>query len=291
MQNLIYDYGMENVVVTNQSVLWGSGDTSVTTTPSLPHNKIKRKCLFCGKTFYAIPSLAIKNKGKFCDRKCYGKWQSENIKGENNPCWRGGRTKVKATCKECGKDFFTYYSYIKRGGGKFCSNKCSNKMENNSHYKDGRTPLNEVIRHLPEYKLWRINVFKRDDYTCKTCKKRGGNLEAHHKKKFSKCLDYFLQAYNHLSPIKDKSILVELAIRWKPFWDIDNGETFCKACHIKQHPIVQDKEGKFVSSKNKKEEVAECLGIELDAHDALNDIRATREIFMRLMKRILRGGL
>ena len=37
--------------------------------------------------------------------------------------------------------------------------------------------------------------------------------------------------------------------------------------------------------------VAEYMGIEINAHDAMSDIRASREIFIRLMKRILRGGL
>lgn len=72
-------------------------------------------------------------------------------------------------------------------------------------WKGGVTPLNKIIRRSAEYKLWRESVFKRDDWTCVWCKKRGGVLNVDHIKRFS---DF-----------------PELRFA------IDNGRTLCVDCH------------------------------------------------------------
>ena len=75
-------------------------------------------------------------------------------------------------------------------------------------WKGGITPINRKIRTSLKYRLWRIDVFERDNYTCVLCgDDQGGNLEADHIKRFS---DY---------P--------------KLRFDIDNGRTLCKKCHRK----------------------------------------------------------
>lgn len=101
------------------------------------------------------------------------------------------------------------------------------------NYIDGRTPLHFLIRNLEYNKKWRKAVFKRDNYTCEDCNVRGGNLEAHHKKRFSVLLTEFLQHYNQFSPLEDKETLTRLAMKHKPFWNIKNGKTLCKDCHNK----------------------------------------------------------
>ncbi len=63
------------------------------------------------------------------------------------------------------------------------------------------------IYNSREYINWRIKVFKRDNYKCQTCNKVGGYLEAHH--------------------IKPFSLFPNLR------FDINNGVTLCKSCHIK----------------------------------------------------------
>ena len=50
-----------------------------------------RKCVVCNDEFYVINSRLKKGGGKFCSIKCRGKGQSERIKGEGNPFWRGGQ--------------------------------------------------------------------------------------------------------------------------------------------------------------------------------------------------------
>lgn len=57
--------------------------------------------------------------------------------------------------------------------------------------------------------LWKEKVFKRDSWTCQKCKEKGGKLNAHHIKNFSKYI--------------------------KLRFDISNGITFCKECHKEFH--------------------------------------------------------
>lgn len=76
--------------------------------------------------------------------------------------------------------------------------------ENHPRWK-GTTPQNKLARASLEYKLWRLAVFERDNYTCQFCGNRGGYLEADHIKQFAFFLD----------------------LRF----DITNGRTLCQPCH------------------------------------------------------------
>ncbi len=62
----------------------------------------------------------------------------------------------------------------------------------NPSWKGGITPVNKKIRKSLEYKLWRIAVFQRDDFTCVFCRvrsKKARRIELHadHIKPFSLC--------------------------------------------------------------------------------------------------------
>jgi len=144
---------------------------------------------------------------------------SQRMTGENNPNFGG---------KWYGEKIFPDWS------GK-----------NNPKYIDGRTSLIRRIYNSNKYKKWRIDVYKRDGYTCQLCGQLGGNLEAHHKKGFVKIFKDFLQKYNNYLIIKNEEILLKLAMNYQPFWDIDNGITLCKECHLKIHPKIRSKDGKF----------------------------------------------
>lgn len=77
----------------------------------------------------------------------------------------------------------------------------------NPNWKGGVTPRNESERKSTKYKEWRIAVFKRDCWTCVLCKKKGGDINADHIKKFSEYPD----------------------LRF----DVSNGRTLCIVCHKK----------------------------------------------------------
>lgn len=85
----------------------------------------------------------------------------------------------------------------------------------------GLTPLNQMIRSLTEYELWRKTIFIRDDYTCQNCKERGGILEAHHIEALSNLIRKF-----NITKWED-------SINCSRIWDINNGITLCRECHKK----------------------------------------------------------
>lgn len=79
--------------------------------------------------------------------------------------------------------------------------------KNHYNWKGGITPEYRKMRNSVEYKLWREAVFKRDNYTCQICGKRGIELHADHMKSFA--------FYPELR------------------FAIDNGRTLCVPCHKK----------------------------------------------------------
>jgi 5-methylcytosine-specific restriction endonuclease McrA/DNA-binding CsgD family transcriptional regulator len=104
--------------------------------------------------------------------------------------------------------------------------------EDAPRYVDGRTPLCRLIRNLLEYTQWKKQVLERDNNTCKECGDYFlGNMEVHHIKPFAVIVSEFLKYYDNFSPVDDKEILSRLAIKYEPFWDINNGETLCEYCH------------------------------------------------------------
>jgi hypothetical protein len=114
-------------------------------------------------------------------------------------------TKMKCICKNH-LEIVQEIPYISIYGGhkcRFCFYE-SNTGENNPSWNGGVTTDDEKFRRSPEYKGWRMEVLKRDNYTCQRCNNRR-ELQVHHIDNFSRYVD--------------KRI------------DINNGITLCKNCH------------------------------------------------------------
>jgi len=93
--------------------------------------------------------------------------------------------------------------------------------KNNPAYIDGRKPLVMRVRNSEKYEKWIKSVFERDDYTCQDCNVRGGKLEAHHIKGFSKIFS------------ENNFKTFEQVMDCEEMWNMDNGLTLCKKCHSK----------------------------------------------------------
>lgn len=90
--------------------------------------------------------------------------------------------------------------------------KITNGLSKEAHWnwKGGTSSKNSLVRNSPEYKDWRSKVFKRDNWTCQKCSKRGGQrIEAHHVKKVSEFPDLI--------------------------FEVENGLTLCVKCHKALH--------------------------------------------------------
>ncbi len=99
-----------------------------------PGQGIYKKCPYCGKRFYCMPSRIGK---VYCSNNCQLKF--EKING------RTGRIKqgIHKICKACGKKFYVFAS---RKMQEYCSAKCiSYKKENNPNWKGGLVEITCVI--------------------------------------------------------------------------------------------------------------------------------------------------
>jgi hypothetical protein len=153
-------------------------------------------CKGCFVEFYASPS---RDNAEFCSRGC-----ANRVKKTNKPL----------ICAWCGDEFYVSASQQRLRNRVCCSNSCHGfffaaRGDKNKLWRGGTSKINTVIRQSPGGQAWRKSVFGRDDFTCQKCHKRGGYIQAHHIKPFSK--------------------FPELR------FDISNGITLCKACHRDVH--------------------------------------------------------
>jgi hypothetical protein len=118
-------------------------------------------------------------------------------------------------------------STIKKGKECPLSNiKYEDRPKGKTHYRwrGGITPPLEKLRNCFEYRQWRSDIFTRDKFTCQECgDNRGGNLEAHH----------IITLYKLIR--KYEITNYEQAINCEELWNINNGKTLCKKCHILIH--------------------------------------------------------
>ena len=174
------------------------------------------------------------------------KWKKEQMKamsGKNNPMF-GRCGKKSPMFGKRGKDTPMFNKYHSEETKKVMR---ENRLgEKNSNWKGGITSLSMRIKDLQEYVQWRHKVFARDNFTCQECWAKSGNgkavyLEAHHTPKpFAEIFAEFLEEYNQFSPYDDKETLVRLAMKYEPFWEVDNGRTLCKRCHQKLHGLIKN---------------------------------------------------
>ena len=95
-----------------------------------------------------------------------------------------------------------------------------------------KSSLNQLIRKSSKFKLWRLGVFKRDNYTCQNCKqrsKKGRRLTLHPHHIYH--LARIIQDYNLQTIIDAENCDI--------LWDISNGESLCSDCHQLEHKSIK----------------------------------------------------
>lgn len=144
-----------------------------------------KKCILCSKEFnYRVNQ---KREKKYCSVDCSSKNSFKNITAEQR--LKGIKSRSE------GEKWSLYVESIKGEKNKrFTGNR--NGRQNNMALKN-----------------WRKKVFQRDLYTCQKCNIKGGRLEAHHIKLYSKYPD--LQT------------------------EVSNGITLCYDCHNKEHGKIK----------------------------------------------------
>lgn len=151
------------------------------------------------------------NKGKKGAQVAWNKGKEYGaIKGEKNPKWNGG----KSNCIDCGNKLT---SYRKNSRCSVC-HKLFNKGKNHPLWKGGGgNPVRKTIL----YKKWRMEVYRRDWFSCQMpfCLYHGKDIEAHHIVTVKKNVDRV--------------------------YDVKNGITLCRKCHLSIRNKEKDYENLF----------------------------------------------
>ena len=183
---------------------------------------ITKLCDACKKEFQVWPYQ--KDEYRFCSAECRKKLprnrkpMKEKTKEKIGKANQGReyskviREKISKIKKEQFKNGLTPWN---KGKKVWIGEKRKNlKIPNFSgelhwNWQGGITPESIKARQCLEYEIWRMEVLKKDKFTCRLCNKKGGKLVAHHLNLFSK--------------------FVELR------YSVENGMTLCRGCHSKLH--------------------------------------------------------
>jgi 5-methylcytosine-specific restriction endonuclease McrA len=144
---------------------------------------IKKYCLVCKKELKLNNIRDIKRK-RFCSQKCMGFYV--------------GKERVK-------KNPGFYKELIRKCNTPEANAKKSHKGKNHPLWIEDKSKLKHREHSTIRVKLWRLDVFERDEFICQRCNKKGGKLQAHHIKSWAKYPD----------------------VRF----DVNNGITLCIKCH------------------------------------------------------------
>jgi len=143
------------------------------------------ECVQCGSDIKRSSSLVKVSDSHFCDQKCYGKWRSENLTGENNARFV---EKIKDNCPNCNKIVERYPCHTLTYNNKFCNPECVYEYyktyylgENNPNWRGGLS----FDDYSPEFnEALKEQVRERDGRKCKICEKteenNGVSLSCHH---------------------------------------------------------------------------------------------------------------
>ena len=170
-----------------------------------------RVCPTCGKTFYAKKCHIAKGWAGYCSISCSKKGKippNLEIARANSPIQKGNKLACHLKGKKRQPFSQEWKDNISKGLLKVRDKRAG---ENHWNWHGGISGWQKLLRGSIEYKEWRLSVYKRDKYHCQICHKHCNSktIVAHHIKSF-----------------KDNP---------KNRYDIENGITLCRKCHILHH--------------------------------------------------------
>lgn len=136
----------------------------------------------------------------------------EKICGYCNKEFKSSKTHSIFCCSDCNYEYSKFNPFrIDRSGLKGKNH--PNWIKDRTKLK---TPKKETLRKSTKFKEWRKKIFDRDNYSCQICHDRGKKghwieIHSHHIKSFA---DFPKDRFN-----------------------IDNGITLCKSCHVWVHHL------------------------------------------------------
>lgn len=180
-----------------------------------------RVCVNCGSQMFYNKINKRTNK-KFCSFECSQQYRKKGISEDHKLNISNGKKgkalsdvhKLKLSEVKKGKPILHFINNKEVISKKISDSLMGkpqpwNRGKNHHNFKDGGKGQSERKNAMAtlEYKIWRREVFKRDEYICQICREPNQRLEADHIKS------------------------------WKDFpdlrYDLSNGRTLCKNCHIK----------------------------------------------------------
>ena len=169
-------------------------------------------CLDCGKAILAQSARA--KRCALCSRRRNARLVLAAFNQERKS------RRVHSACQICGK---VRSDPPSRRPRVVCSMKCRSEWAHRSQlgprshrWQGGKTAQSLLRRMSLSYASWRTAVFRRDDYTCQMCRKRGSRLTAH-----------------HILQVCDRPDLI---------YSTSNGITLCWPCHTS----IRQSEAKYV---------------------------------------------
>lgn len=175
-------------------------------------------CETCGKETLKPASSITRVKHHFCSHDCYWLWK------------KGKRISIGTEYKKGHIPWITGLKGVFAGEkcywfGKKHTEESKKKMsinmkgkrigENCWNWKGGVTPENKKFRTTNDWRKWREEVFKRDNYTCRKCGAKSVRDE------------YVKLEPHHIFRVID---LIKNNMR-KHIFNLDNGVTLCYTCH------------------------------------------------------------
>lgn len=139
------------------------------------------KCEYCGSKFRVRQRDRL-DTNNFCNDDCQGKWQSENLSGENSHAYQGKT--IVVSCDHCGQDVKKNQSQLDENQERYyCGYQCQANWRK-ENLNSGSHDYGKSWYSQRRAALERANGICEDPNCQRTESQNGNSLEVHHIKPF-----------------------------------------------------------------------------------------------------------